>query len=301
MPESSAKQPSYKDLTGHVRKISDLYFAYGGFSEVFKGTYQDGSGLQRSVAIKVIRGTRMTPKIQDVILHRLDREASVWHSLKHPNVLEFLGIARNFGPSVALVAPYCANGHATKYLDDYPQANRLHLILGVAKGIEYLHSKNVIHGDIKGHNVLVADDGTALLCDFGRSRIINHRGFTTLFAAAVRYLAPELIVKGAEVPGIDEEIDESFDPQEFMSKESDVYAFSMVGVEILSGEVPYPKIHNGARIILRVPEGLRPKREEYRLSKLHGKIWDILELCWVNDFTGRPTMIAVVQHLSKLK
>jgi serine/threonine protein kinase len=79
---------------------------------------------------------------------------------------------------------------------------------------------------------LVADDGRALLCDFGRSRIINHQGFTSLFAGAARYMAPELILKGKEMPEVDDGKDNSFDPSEFLSKESDVYAFSMVGVEV---------------------------------------------------------------------
>ena len=48
-----------------------------------------------------------------------------------------------------------------------------------------------------------------------------------------------------------------------------------------------------------VPEGLRPKREEYQLSKLHGKIWDILELCWVHIPVDRLTMPIVVQQLSE--
>lgn len=47
-----------------------------------------------------------------------------------------------------------------------------------------------------------------------------------------------------------------------------------------------------------VPDGLRPSREEYQLSGLHAKMWDILELCWVNNPADRLTMSAVVQQLS---
>ncbi|KAF8621358.1 hypothetical protein AX15_007832 [Amanita polypyramis BW_CC] len=230
-------------------------------------------------------------------MRRLDREARVWHTLKHPNVLEFMGIARDLGPSVALISPFCANGNISKYIDEVPSANRLRLILDVAKGVEYLHSRDVIHGDIKGQNVLVTDDGRAMLCDFGRSKVINHRGFTTTFVGAARYMAPELIVSGEEMS---ETGDDNYNPSHFMSKESDVYSFSMIGVEILSGEQPYPKLRNDTRIILRVPDGLRPKREEYRLSQLHGQIWNILEFCWVHEPARRPTISTVVQYLSHL-
>ncbi|KAF8623869.1 hypothetical protein AX17_007271 [Amanita inopinata Kibby_2008] len=298
MPDSSHQEPSYKDLTGRVRRISDLYFAYGGFSEVFKGVYVDDTGSQRDVAIKIIRGIHISSDIEATITRRLNREAKVWHTLKHPHVLEFLGIARNLGQSVALVSPYCENGNISKYLDDYPEANRLNLLLGVAKGVEYLHSKDVIHGDIKGRNVLVNDDGSAIMCDFGRSKIINHRGFTTLFAGVARYMAPELIVKGVDLPESDDGSDDNFDPSQFLSKESDVYAFSMVGVEILTTEPPYPKITNENKIILKVPDGLRPSKADYRLSGQHQKIWEILEKCWVAEPSKRLTMSTVAERLS---
>lgn len=62
-------------------------------------------------------------------MQRLDREAKVWHTLEHPNVLEFLGIVRNMGSFFGLVSPYCAKGYVTGYLDDNPQSDRLDLVL----------------------------------------------------------------------------------------------------------------------------------------------------------------------------
>ncbi|KAK2464986.1 hypothetical protein APHAL10511_003062 [Amanita phalloides] len=297
----SPQEIEYKDLTGRVRKVSESYFACGGFSEVFEGIYQDEAGRQRSVAIKVLRVNQATPDMRDILLRHLNREAKLWHSLKHPNVLEFIGVAQNFGPSVALVAPYCRNGYVTKYVSENPCANRPQLILDVAKGLEYLHGKNVIHGDIKGPNVLVANDGSAVLCDFGRSRIINHTGFTTRdFAAGLRYLAPELIEKCSEVPETEGGDAGNLNLSKLTSKESDIYSFSMVGVEILSGAILYPKISN-ALFITRVPKGLRPKRGDYMLSNAHEKVWDVLELCWVAEPKERPTMTAVIKRLSSLR
>ena len=62
---------------------------------------------------------------------RLDREVKVWNTLKHPNVLEFLGVVHNMGESIALVSPYCAKGNIARYLEEYPQSNRLHLVTSV--------------------------------------------------------------------------------------------------------------------------------------------------------------------------
>ena len=81
------------------------------------------------------------------------------------------------------------------------------------------------------HNVLIDDDGLPRLSDFGRSKFIDHRGFTTTLAGSARYMAPELITAEADV---DYEDDEAFDnePPPCLTKETDVFAFSMVALEV---------------------------------------------------------------------
>ena len=73
---------------------------------------------------------------------------------------------------------------------------------------------------------MVADDDRPLLSDFGRSNIINQRGFMGSGSmGSLRYMAPELF-------GQDAESDKSDDASFIQTKECDVYAFSMVGVEV---------------------------------------------------------------------
>ena len=77
------------------------------------------------------------------------------------------------------------------------------------------------------------DDGTPRLCDFGRSKFIDHRGFTTSFAGSARYMAPELT---AAEPDVDYEGDGSeapiIDTPPDLTKATDVFAFSMVTLEV---------------------------------------------------------------------
>jgi serine/threonine protein kinase len=71
----------------------------------------------------------------------------------------------------------------------------------------------------------VSDDGTPQLSDFGRSRVIDHRGFTTAtLAGSARQLAPELLQP--------EEVDSGDDLAIRMTKEGDIYAFAMVALEV---------------------------------------------------------------------
>ena len=88
--------------------------------------------------------------------------------LSHPNVTPFHGVMEGLGPLSAMVSHYCSKGHISQYILDNAQEDRLELvsvfqsfpkalshtihfkILGVASGLAYLHSMDVIHGDLKG-------------------------------------------------------------------------------------------------------------------------------------------------------
>ena len=97
------------------------------------------------VAIKVIRGLNPSESNKEAVFkvtvsyfmchlnlltcaQRLNREALLWHTLKHPNVLEFFGVVHNIGSFPGLVSPYCEKGPVANYLDDNPQTDRLDLV-----------------------------------------------------------------------------------------------------------------------------------------------------------------------------
>ena len=84
-------------------------------------------------------------------------------------------------------------------------------------------------------NVLVDQQGSARICDFGRSRILDCRGYTTNFACVVRYLSPELL--SLDEKEDDDEMEELADIEEAPdrrqgTKKADIYAFGMVALEV---------------------------------------------------------------------
>ncbi|KAF1318655.1 Tkl protein kinase, partial [Globisporangium splendens] len=142
------------------------------------------------------------------------------------------------------VCDYVKNGTLPEFLkkgDNKQMAwEKLHEI---ALGLQYLHRSQIIHGDLKGNNLLVPADGTAKLTDFGLSLIVANS--STLKPAKVdapRWRAPE-VLKG-----------------ESISVTSDIYAFGMCIVEAVSGEYPWGNALLDATVRRHVKRGTTLER-----------------------------------------
>ncbi|KAJ7501742.1 kinase-like domain-containing protein [Mycena galericulata] len=95
------------------------------------------------------------------------REALVWKDLRHPYILSFIGIDRdNFPPSLCMVSPWMEHSTVLNYLKEHGYAHVNRLLFKIAQGLEYLHSHNIVHSDLRGSNILINDDWSACLADF---------------------------------------------------------------------------------------------------------------------------------------
>jgi len=273
-------------LTGQIVMTECYPFAAGGFSDVYRGEWvnPDTSTAIR-VAIKLFRRIHTNPADLTRITKRLRRETRVWLCLSHQNVVPFLGLCDGLGPSFAMISPLYNNGDVQQYFEKNPRADRPPIVIGIARGLCYLHAQHVIHGDLKPNNILVDDDGTALVADFGQSRLIDHRGFTTTtMAGSSRQMAPELFSN--------DEGDASR-----LTRYADVYAFSMVALEIMTDKKPFFSTSKEMIVVLRVSQGERPLRSSYPETMFTDHMWALLVDCWAQDLLDRPDMETVVQRL----
>ncbi|EUC60589.1 tyrosine kinase catalytic domain protein [Rhizoctonia solani AG-3 Rhs1AP] len=138
--------------------------------------------------------------------------------MKHRNIHQLMGVILFKDQYLGMVSEWMENGNLREYLQTHPDANRYQLCIDVASGLEYMHARNTVHGDVKALNVLVSPDGIARLSDFDFSVMSEASGL--LFTASsnsrsgsVRWVAPEMLAE--ETPK--------------RTKESDVYALGMVG------------------------------------------------------------------------
>ncbi|OCH92666.1 kinase-like protein, partial [Obba rivulosa] len=253
--------------------------AFGGFADVWEGELG-----KRRVAVKAMRQLAEL-NIQDLCL-----EAVVWKSLRHPNVTDFFGIYHN-ELGLCLVSEWMPHGTVTEYLKKNPSGNRLKLasiIMDVTKGLSYLHQNGIIHGDIKGTNILIDARGEACLTDFGLATLSYSNKLPTGSAGrgCLRYMAPELM--DPESIGLGKAT---------LSLQSDIYSFGMTMWEIFSGDIPFSDCRQDATVILRVCKGERPKRllGTTTSAELPNGIWELIQRCWQPDPEKRPEVADILE------
>ncbi|KAG8907723.1 hypothetical protein FRB99_002519 [Tulasnella sp. 403] len=238
------------------------------------------TGLHKTEGKVALKRPRIAEDNHDLAIVR---EAKTWKDLQHPNVLCFLGACK-IDSIVYLVSPFMKNGTIMDFIAKHPlKANRIQLIREIASALEYLHTRNIIHGDLKGNNVLISDDVHCLVCDFGLSRMQDVKTSTTMKGAGtVRWQAPEIWEN---------------DPKSF---KTDVYALAMTIVEVVSGDVPFSQYAENTAVITTVHvRNERPNRELVVSSDqvTDNWLWDIITLCWDKNPRKRPCMSEIYPQL----
>ncbi|KIO23980.1 hypothetical protein M407DRAFT_213838, partial [Tulasnella calospora MUT 4182] len=207
-------------------------------------------------------------------------EAQVWRLLRHPHILEFIGIYKA-GDHMYLVSPFIENGTLAEYIATHPNADRIRFLSETADALAYLHAMKIIHADVKASNVLISADLRALICDFGLAKWMpSITASQSKGAGTVRWQSPELWGDA---------------PRCFAS---DVYAFGITIAEVLSGNVPFPELLVDWAVVRAVLEDdVRPRRVPTHspTGESYQRIWNIAARCWRRDPTARPAMKQVFE------
>ncbi|KAG6330634.1 hypothetical protein ID866_8457 [Astraeus odoratus] len=222
------------------------------------------------------------------------REIHVWSKLRHENILPLLGIATKFDRTISLVTEWMPLGNAHDYVQDRSIDPRplVAQLLHIARGLCYLHEHepgSIVHGDVKGVNVLISGDGRAVLADFGLSLLINSSFSMTVnppCGGSWRWLAPENV-----------------DSQEYaITHAGDIWAFGMTSLELFTGQNPFPDIQTIQRLVLRILRG-PPERpsDEWTYSRMTDDWWELLCSCWQRGPLLRPSMSELVSTIEQLE
>jgi serine/threonine-protein kinase len=220
-----ATEPNQGDVVGRWR-LDDM-LGEGGMGRVFRAT--DESGSQAAVKIVKAELARDT-----TFRKRFDREAKVAQRVDHPHVVPVIETGEHDGlPYLAQV--FIRGGSLEQRIQrdgPLPIADAVRICTAVASGLDALHGEGLIHRDLKPANILLGDDGTPFIADFGLAKDRDASVLTQAGQAlgSMDYMAPEQI-RGEDV-----------------SAQTDVYSLGCVMFECLSGKPPFAD-RQGMRIL----------------------------------------------------
>ncbi|XP_028442675.1 serine/threonine-protein kinase TNNI3K isoform X1 [Perca flavescens] len=271
------------NLPSHFHlQLSELEFneliGSGSFGRVYRGKCRN-----KVVAIKRYRANTYCSK-SDVDM--FCREVSILCRLNHPCIIQFMGACLDDPCQFAIVTQYVSGGslfsllHEQKRLIDLQ--SKLIIAIDVAKGMEYLHNltQPIIHRDLNSHNILLYEDGHAVVADFGESRFLQSvaEDNMTKQPGNLRWMAPEVFTQCTRY-----------------SVKADMFSYALCLWELLTGEIPFAHLKPAAAAADMAYHHIRPP-VGYSIPK---PISALLMRGWNACPEDRPEFSEVVSNLEE--
>ncbi|CAK7346542.1 unnamed protein product [Dovyalis caffra] len=293
--------------------------AYGTYGTVYRGNYDGQDVAVSALAERLqdyAKALRLSVKVLDwgedgiataaetaALRVSFKQEVAVWHKLDHSNVTKFVGASMgtsnlkippksssservNSPPSRAccVVVEYLPGGTLKKFLIRNRRKKLafkivIQLALDLSRGLSYLHSKKIVHRDVKTENMLLDATTTLKIADFGVARVEaqNPRDMTGE-TGTLGYMAPEVL-----------------DGKPY-NRKCDVYSFGICLWETYCCDMPYPDLSFAEVSSAVVRQHLRPEIPRCCPSSLAS----VMRKCWDANPEKRPEMDEIVRLLEAI-
>jgi len=265
----------------------------GAYGAVYAGRWN-----RKVVAVKKLHAASALSKSD---LKTFVREVAVLSTVNHPKVVRMFGACLKPG-NVCIVEELMDGGslHALLHVRkrELKMSDILRVALDVASAMQYLHSKSIVHRDLKSHNVLLSSRG-AKVCDFGIARALEQTLLSSVAsktnasgstAGTPAYMAPELFHGDGKA----------------VTTKCDVYSFSVLMWELLARQPPWDWFSNHMQVIFAV--AIQSQRLPLNRHRVFARddvptrslVDDIIVPSWQTDPRSRPDFDDIVDALKRL-
>lgn len=253
----------------------------GSFSDVFLGTWR---GIE--VAVKMLKSALSAESFEAFL-----QEISLVSKLRHPNVVLFLGACLD-GPAVCYVTEYITGGNLYELLKKesvlgWPKKTAI--AIEIARGMQYLHTHKILHGDLKSLNLLVDENYHIKVADFGLSKIIEDTpaedaephsgGSRRKYKGTLTWQGPEVVNENSEY-----------------TEKSDVYSFGIVLWELISHRAPYEGL-DAITVLRYIDQGQLPEIP----ANVPVEYAQLIRDCCARNPADRPDFDQILERLKNLR
>ncbi|OBZ82509.1 Serine/threonine-protein kinase fray2 [Choanephora cucurbitarum] len=251
---------------------------YGSSAIVYKAIYKP---LNKNMALKIID----LDKFERNQIDELRRETALMALSKHPNVLRVYGSFVN-GSKLYIVTPYLSGGSCldimkTSYPDGFDELTIATILKQTLEALIYLHKNGHIHRDVKAGNLLMDEDGTVMLADFGVSSSLmetGERGMRKTFVGTPCWMAPEVM------------------EQEEYDYKADIWSFGITAIELATGHAPFAK-YPPMKVLMMTLSNEPPTLDRENATHKYSKAFkEMIDICLNKDPQRRPTAEKLIQH-----
>lgn len=235
------------------------------------------------IAVKIIKITGDLEK-STVDFKSLNREIDILQQLSHPHIVHYFGFKQD-GDSISIYMELMSGGSIAHRLKQYGRLEEpviRKFSLQILAGLQFLHSKGVIHRDLKGANILCDNYGSVKLADFGASHYIINQPLLNVSTSdicksmkgSLYWMAPEVL------------------NQRIHGRRVDIWSFGCTIIEMATGTHPWPSCETFTEFITMVNKQKTPPIPEH----LSENAKDFLAKCLQFDPKKRPMAIDLINH-----
>lgn len=231
----------------------------GGMSNVYKAKCRV---LNRFVAIKILRDELIN---DHDFVEKFKQESLSAASLAHPNIVNIYDTGIE-GDVYYIVMEYVKGENLKKYITrkgKLSEQETIRIARQVAEGLKHAHSNNIVHRDIKPHNILITEDGIAKVTDFGIARAATSSTInnTSNVIGSVHYFSPEQARGG------------------YVDDKSDIYSLGIVMYEMITGVVPFDADNHISVAMKQIQEKPVPPSKKLKNLQISKGLEEIIMKC----------------------
>ncbi|KAJ3028062.1 hypothetical protein HDV00_010684 [Rhizophlyctis rosea] len=261
---------------------------YGSSAIVYLAKYKP---FKKTVSIKMIDLDLFERNQIDELRVRVEkiverREIQIMSLSKHPHLLPVHG-SFVYGSKLYIVTPFlyagsCLDIMKTAFPDGFDEGSIATILKQALEGLSYLHKNGLIHRDVKAGNLLMDEDGTVQLGDFGVSSSLmdtgERKGLRKTFVGTPCWMAPEVM----EQSGYD--------------YKADIWSFGITALELATGHAPFAKYPPLKVLMLTLQNDPPTLDRDSTKHKYSRSFKEMIDMCLVKDPSKRPTAEKLLSH-----